>query len=111
MPVKVRAGMSVAPRGGSKSAGFGCGSIYRWGARTMEGVVVPVAVTVFCLFAAFVLGSGVALELESDASAPTLDSRFFRDSFFDLAARSRARGASSFKDLRISGFKGEDTAG
>ena len=111
MPVKVRAGMSVAPRGGSKSVGLGCGRIYRCGARTMEGVVVPVTVTDFCLFAAFVFGSGVALEFESDASAPTFDSRFFSDSFFDLAARSLARGASSFSALTTSGFNGEDTAG
>ena len=57
------------------------------------------------------LGSGVALALASGARDPAFDSRFLRDSFFALEARSRARGASSaFDDLK-SGLSGEETAG
>jgi hypothetical protein len=68
-------------------------------------------VTVFCLVAAFVFGSGVALEFESAAREPPFDSRFFNDSFFDLAARSRAWGASSLENLATSGLRGDETAG
>lgn len=98
--------MSVGARGGSKSDAFGGGSTYLRGASSVRGAGVPGVG--FCLLAALVFGSGVALEVKSAARTPTLDSRFFKDSFLDLTTRSRAIGAS---DLPISGLRGEDTAG
>ena len=56
-------------------------------------------------------GSGVARALLSGARDPAFDSRFLRDSFFALEARSRARGASSAFEGLKSGLRGEETAG
>lgn len=70
-----------------------------------------VPVTAFCLFTIFAFGSGVTREFESVAREPPFDSRFFKDSFFDLAARSRAWGASSLMDFAKSGLSGDETAG
>jgi len=95
--------MKIGPRGASKSVVLGGGSLYRIGAGASFFLC-------FCEVLAF--GSGVALALVSGARDPPLDSRFLRDSFFALGARSRARAASSwgFDGLK-SGFSGEDTAG
>jgi hypothetical protein len=95
----------VGARGGSKSDALGGGSTYLKGASCARAGVPGVG---FCLLAVLVFGSGVALEVESAARDPPLDSRFFNDSFLDLATRSRAIGTS---DLAKSGLSGEDTAG
>jgi hypothetical protein len=96
----------VGARGGSKSDALGGGSTYLRGESCVRGAGVPGLG--FCLLVVFVFGSGVALEVGSAAREPPLDSRFFNDSFLDLAARSRATGASDFAK---SGLSGEDTAG
>lgn len=103
-PFLVCAGINIGPLGASKSVGFGGGSVYLTGARAFPFLLF------FCEELA--LGSGVALALTSGASDPPFDSRFFRDSFFALAARSRAIGASSdgLGGLK-SGLRGEETAG
>ena len=81
---------------------FGGGSLYLIGARVS---------LLFLCFGVLAFGSGVALELASAAcSPPPFDSRFFKDSFFALAVRSRAKGLSSLEFLK-SGFSGEDTVG
>jgi len=98
-------GIKIGPRGGSKSVDLGGGSLYRIGAGAASFFLL------FCDVLAF--GSGVALALVSGARDPAFDSRFFRDSFFALGARSRARAAASscgFEGLK-SGFSGEETAG
>jgi len=90
--------MKIGPRGASKSVVFGGGSLYLIGAGTLE--------LLLCL-CGLDFGSGVALALVSGARDPPLDSRFLRDSFLALEARSRAMGASS----GFEGLRGEDTAG
>lgn len=94
-------GTNTGPRGASKSVGFGGGSLYLIGARTLPP---------FLCFGVLAFGSGVALLLASGACKPPFDSRFFNDSFFALEVRSRARGVSSLEALK-SGFNGEDTVG
>ena len=97
-------GMKMGPRGASKSVDLGGGSLYRMGAGRLSFFLL--------LCEALDLGSGVARALVSGARDPPLDSRFFRDSFFALDARSRARGTSSWAlEILKSGFSGDDTAG
>ena len=93
--------MKIGPRGASKSVILGGKSLYLIG---VGGVLF------FFCFCVLAFGSGVALALVSGAMDPAFDSRFLRDSFLALEARSRARGASSLGALK-SGFKGEETAG
>lgn len=96
--------MKIGPRGASKSVDFGGGNLYLIGAGGLPFRL--------CLCEVLALGSGVALPLVSEASDPPFDSRFFRDSFFALDARSRASGASSWGlDGLKSGFRGEETVG
>jgi len=97
-PCFVWEGMKIGPRGDSKSVDFGGGSLYLIGAGAL--------VVLLCL-CGLDLGSGVALALVSGARDVPFDSRFLRDSFLALEARSRARGASS----GFEGLRGEDTAG
>ena len=95
--------MKIGPLGASKSEVLGGGSLYLIGAGRLEFLL--------CLLG-LAFGSGVALALVSGAREPPFDSRFLRDSFLALDARSRARGASScgFEGLK-SGFRGEEMAG
>jgi hypothetical protein len=94
-------GMKTGPRGGSKSVGFGGASLYRIGESTASSFLTLPGPLV----------SGVDRPLDSGASEPPLDSRFFRVSFFARDARSRARGASSCVFGLKSGLRGEETVG
>lgn len=95
----VNDGAKTGPRGGSKSAGLGGGSLYLTGPRTLGFLL-------WLGFCGLDLGSGVARALSGPSVAP-FDSLFLRDSFLVLAAR----GASSCFTALKSGFSGEETAG
>lgn len=99
----VSQGTNIGPRGASKSVGLGGESLYLIGAGMLS--------VFFFLCGALDFGSGIALVLVSGARDPAFDSRFFRDSFFALDARSRARGASSAFEGLKSGLRGDETAG